>query len=43
MSATFQYHGGHDPKSDGGGLVQFNERGQLIRGSSAMDRRRRVN
>lgn len=35
--ATFQYHGGHDPKSDGGGLVQFNERGQLIRGSSAMD------
>lgn len=35
--ATFQYHGGHDSKSDGGGLVQFNERGQLIRGSSAMD------
>ena len=35
--ATFQYHGGHDPKSDGGGLVEFNERGHLIRSSSAMD------
>ena len=35
--ATFQYHGGHEPKSDGGGLVEFDERGHLIRGSSAMD------
>jgi hypothetical protein len=35
--ATFQYHGGHDPKSDGGGLVEFDERGHLIRSSSAMD------
>lgn len=35
--ATFQYHGGHDPKSDGGGLVEFDERGRLIRSSSAMD------
>lgn len=35
--ATFQYHGGHDPKSDGGGLVEFNERGFVIRSSSAMD------
>jgi hypothetical protein len=35
--ATFQYHGGHGPKSDGGGLVEFDERGHLIRGSSAMD------
>jgi hypothetical protein len=36
--ATFQYHGGHDPKADGGGLVEFDERGHLIRSSSAMDR-----
>jgi len=35
--ATFQYHGGHDPKSDGGGLVQFDQRGKLIRTGSAMD------
>jgi hypothetical protein len=35
--ATFQYHGGHDAKSDGGGLVEFDERGHLIRSSSAMD------
>jgi hypothetical protein len=35
--ATFQYHGGHDPKSDGGGLVEFDERGHVIRSSSAMD------
>ncbi len=35
--ATFQYHGDHGPKSDGGGLVEFDERGHLIRSSSAMD------
>jgi len=35
--ATFQYHGGHDPKADGGGLVEFDERGHVIRSSSAMD------
>jgi len=35
--ATFEYHGGHEPKSDGGGLVEFDERGHLIRSSSAMD------
>ena len=35
--ATFQYHGGHGPKSDGGGLVEFDEQGKLIRSSSAMD------
>jgi hypothetical protein len=35
--ATFQYHGGHDPKSDGGGLVEFDERGHVIRSGSAMD------
>lgn len=35
--ATFQYHGGHEPKSDGGGLVEFDERGHFVRSSSAMD------
>src|SRR5207245_3842638 len=35
--ATLQYHGGHDPKSDGGGLVEFDESGHLIRSGSAMD------
>jgi hypothetical protein len=35
--ATFQHHGGHEPKSDGGGIVEFDERGHLIRSSSAMD------
>jgi hypothetical protein len=35
--ATFQYHGGHGPKADGGGLVEFDERGHFIRSSSAMD------
>jgi hypothetical protein len=35
--ATFQYHGGHDPKSDGGGIVEFDERGHVLRSGSAMD------
>ncbi len=35
--ATFQYRGGDDPKSEGGGLVEFSERGQLVRAASAMD------
>jgi hypothetical protein len=35
--ATFQYHGGHEPTSDGGGLVEFDERGHFIRSSGAMD------
>lgn len=35
--ATFQYHGGMSPKSDGGGLVEFDQRGKLLRSSSAMD------
>jgi hypothetical protein len=35
--ATFQYHGGHDAKSDGGGIVEFDERGHIIRSGSAMD------
>jgi hypothetical protein len=35
--ATFQYHGGHDAKSEGGGLVEFDDRGHVIRSGSAMD------
>jgi hypothetical protein len=35
--ATFQYHGGMSPKSDGGGLVEFDQRGKLLRSGSAMD------
>jgi hypothetical protein len=35
--ATFQYHGGHDPKSDGGGLVEMDDHGHVIRSGSAMD------
>ena len=35
--ATFQYRGGHDAKSDGGGLVEFDDHGHLIRSGSAMD------
>lgn len=35
--ATFQYHGGHEPKSDGGGLVEFDDRGHFVRSRSAMD------
>src|SRR5215470_11498151 len=35
--ATFQYHGGHDPKADGGGLVELDDRGKIIRSGSAMD------
>jgi hypothetical protein len=35
--ATFQYHGGHEPKSDGGGIVEFTERGKVIRSGSALD------
>lgn len=34
---TFQYHGGHDPKADGGGIVEFDERGKIFRSGSAMD------
>src|SRR6202045_1656846 len=35
--STFQYHGGHEAKSDGGGLVEFDERGHLLPSSSTMD------
>lgn len=35
--ATFQYHGGHDPKSEGGGLVEFDDHGHFIRAGSALD------
>jgi hypothetical protein len=35
--ATFQYRGGHEPTSEGGGLVEFTQEGKLIRAGSAMD------
>ena len=35
--ATFQYRGGHAKNSEGGGLVEFSQRGRLFRSSSAMD------
>lgn len=35
--ATFQYYGGHEPKSEGGGLVEFTEMGKFVRAGSAMD------
>lgn len=35
--ATFQYHGGHNADSDGGGLVEFDQQGKLVRSGSALD------
>lgn len=35
--ASFQYHGGHEPKSDGGGLVEFTQEGKFVRAGSAVD------
>src|SRR5882757_4267492 len=35
--ATFQYRGGHDPTSEGGGLVEVDNRGQMVRSGSAVD------
>ncbi len=35
--ASFQYHGGHGPTADGGGIVEMDERGRVIRSGSAMD------
>lgn len=35
--ATFQYHGGHGPKSEGGGLVEFDDHGHFMRAGSALD------
>jgi hypothetical protein len=34
---TFQYHGGHGPKADGGGLVEFDQRGKFLKSGSAID------
>ena len=39
MLATFQYHGGHDPKAKGGGLVEVDKHGQFVGAASAMDPR----
>jgi hypothetical protein len=35
--ATFQYRGGHSPTSEGGGLVEVDNRGHLVRSGSAAD------
>ncbi|MCU1306837.1 MAG: hypothetical protein JWN45_1532 [Acidobacteriaceae bacterium] len=35
--ATFQYRGGHDPAAEGGGLVEVDNRGHVVRSGSAMD------
>ena len=35
--ATFQYHGGHDPKAEGGGLVEVDDSGHMLRAASAAD------
>lgn len=35
--ATFQYHGGHGPKSAGGGLVEITDRGRMVRSGSSAD------
>ncbi len=34
---TFQYRGSHDPKAPGGGLVEVNNRGKMVRAGSAVD------
>lgn len=36
--AAFQYHGGHGAQAAGGGLVQLDDRGRVVRSSSAMDK-----
>jgi hypothetical protein len=35
--ATFQYHGGHGPKAEGGGLVEIDNAGHALRAGSAVD------
>lgn len=35
--ATFQYRGGHEPTSEGGGLVEFTQNGKFVRAGSAVD------
>lgn len=34
---TFQYRGGHEPTSEGGGLVEIDNRGHELRSGSAVD------
>ena len=34
---TFQYHGGHGPKAEGGGLVEVDDQGHALRSGSAVD------
>ncbi len=35
--ATFQYHGTHGPKAEGGGLIEIDDRGQMLRAGRALD------
>ncbi len=35
--ASFQYRGGHEPTSEGGGLVEFTQQGKFVRAGSAVD------
>jgi len=35
--ATFQYRGSHGPKAAGGGLVEINDRGRMVRSGSSTD------
>lgn len=35
--ATFQYRGSHGPKAEGGGLVEVDNSGQMLRSGSAID------
>jgi len=35
--ATFQYHGGHGPKAEGGGLLEIDNHGHVLREASAQD------
>lgn len=35
--ATFQYRGSHGPKAPGGGLVEINDRGRMVRAGSSAD------
>jgi 56kDa selenium binding protein (SBP56) len=41
--ATFQYQGGHGPKADGGGLLEIDDHGRVLREGSAEDKDRNRN
>lgn len=35
--ATFQYRGSHEPNADGGGILEIDNRGHMVRSGSAID------